>query len=46
LRLQFTDRTFQAVYEPTNDIDFGRRTVTVDDKAIRLEIWDTVCAIK
>ncbi|KAK1685863.1 hypothetical protein QYE76_046711 [Lolium multiflorum] len=41
LRLQFTDRTFQAVYEPTNDIDFGTRTVTVDDKAIRLEIWDT-----
>ncbi|KAM0826015.1 hypothetical protein ACQ4PT_069160 [Festuca glaucescens] len=41
LQLQFTDRTFQTVYEATNDIEFGTRTITVDDRPVRLEIWDT-----
>jgi Ras-related protein Rab-2A len=46
LSLQFTDKTFQTMYEATNDIEFGTRTVTVDDKSIKLHIWDTVRAIK
>ncbi|KAM0925537.1 hypothetical protein ACQ4PT_004179 [Festuca glaucescens] len=41
LQLQFTDKTFQTVYEVTNDIEFGTRTITVDNKPIRLQIWDT-----
>jgi GTPase SAR1 family protein len=42
LSLHFTDKTFPTVYEATNHIEFGTRTVTVDDKSIKLHIWDTV----
>lgn len=40
LQLQFTDKTFPTVYEITNGFEFGTRTITVDDKPIRLQIWD------
>jgi Ras-related protein Rab-2A len=45
LSLQFTDKTFQAVYEATNYIEFGTRIITVNGNPTKLQIWDTVCAI-
>ncbi|KAM3188796.1 hypothetical protein ACQJBY_067640 [Aegilops geniculata] len=40
LLLQFTDSTFRTEYEITNGSEFGTRTITVDDKLIKLQIWD------
>ena len=34
LLLQFTDKRFQAVHELTIGVEFGARTVTIDDKTI------------
>ncbi len=42
LLLQFTDKRFRPVHDLTIGVEFGTHTVTVDDKKIKLQIWDTV----
>ncbi|KAI8059850.1 RAB2A, member ras oncogene family [Gongronella butleri] len=41
LLLQFTDERFYAGRELTIGVEFGSRFITVDDKQIKLQIWDT-----
>ncbi|KAG0556133.1 hypothetical protein KC19_11G028700 [Ceratodon purpureus] len=41
LLLQFTDKRFQPVHDLTIGVEFGARMVTIDDKPIKLQIWDT-----
>ena len=41
LLLQFTDKRFQPVYDMTIGVEFGARQVAVDEKNIKLQIWDT-----
>ena len=41
LLLQFTDKRFQHVHDLTIGVEFGSRMVTIDDKQIKLQIWDT-----
>jgi Ras-related protein Rab-2A len=40
--LQFTDKRFQPVHDLTIGVEFGNRMVTIDNKKIKLYIWDTV----
>ena len=46
LLLQFTDKRFQHVHDLTIGVEFGSRMVTVGDKQVKLQIWDTVRAKK
>ncbi|XP_053216733.1 ras-related protein Rab-2B isoform X2 [Podarcis raffonei] len=41
LLLQFTDKRFTAVHDLTIGVEFGARMVTIDNKKIKLQIWDT-----
>ena len=41
--LQFTDKRFQPVHDLTIGVEFGARMITIDNKQIKLQIWDTVC---
>jgi len=41
LLLQFTDKRFKADHDLTIGVEFGSRNVNVDDKSIKLQIWDT-----
>lgn len=41
LLLQFTDKRFQPVHDLTIGVEFGARMITVDDKNVKLQIWDT-----
>jgi len=41
LLLQFTDKRFQPVHDLTIGVEFGARMVQVDNKQIKLQIWDT-----
>nr|DAD23805.1 TPA_asm: hypothetical protein HUJ06_025268 [Nelumbo nucifera] len=43
LLLQFTDKRFQPVHDLTIGVEFGARMITIDNKSIKLQIWDTVC---
>ncbi|XP_049408918.1 ras-related protein RABB1b-like [Solanum stenotomum] len=38
---QLTSARFKPVYEVTIGAEFGSRTITVDRKPIKLQIWDT-----
>jgi predicted ATP-binding protein involved in virulence len=40
--LQFTDKRFQHVHDMTIGVEFGSRTIELDNKSIKLQIWDTV----
>lgn len=40
--LQFTDKRFQHVHDMTIGVEFGSRTIDLDSKSIKLQIWDTV----
>ena len=42
LLLQFTDKRFQPVHDLTIGVEFGARMITIDNKQIKLQIWDTV----
>lgn len=44
--LQFTDRRFQPDHDLTIGVEFGAKTITVSDKTIKLQIWDTVTLIQ
>ncbi|KAH9592408.1 Ras- protein Rab-2A, variant 2 [Schistosoma haematobium] len=41
LLLQFTDKRFQPVHDLTIGVEFGARMINIDDKQIKLQIWDT-----
>lgn len=41
LLLQFTDKRFQPVHDLTIGVEFGARMVNLDDKLVKLQIWDT-----
>jgi len=41
LLLQFTDKRFQPVHDLTIGVDFGARMITIDNRQIKLQIWDT-----
>ncbi|XP_058747043.1 ras-related protein RABB1c-like [Vicia villosa] len=41
LQHQFTDNRFQPVHDITIGVEFGVRTINIDDKPIKLQIWDT-----
>lgn len=43
LLLQFTDKRFQPIHDLTIGVEFGSRTITIDNHQIKLQIWDTVC---
>ena len=44
LLLQFTDKRFQPVHDLTIGVEFGARMISIEDKQIKLQIWDTVSA--
>mmetsp|Transcript_124022 Transcript_124022/g.243294 ORF Transcript_124022/g.243294 Transcript_124022/m.243294 type:complete len:212 (+) Transcript_124022:92-727(+) len=41
LLLQFTDKRFRADHDLTIGVEFGARLITIEDKHIKLQIWDT-----
>jgi len=41
LLLQFTDKRFQPVHDLTIGVEFGARMITIDNRQIKLQIWDT-----
>eukprot|EP01115_Flamella_aegyptia_P003183 TRINITY_DN1518_c0_g4_i1.p1 TRINITY_DN1518_c0_g4~~TRINITY_DN1518_c0_g4_i1.p1 ORF type:complete len:199 (-),score=29.15 TRINITY_DN1518_c0_g4_i1:78-674(-) len=41
LLLQFTDKRFQPVHDLTIGVEFGSRTISIEDNQIKLQIWDT-----
>ncbi|KAI3758513.1 hypothetical protein L6452_06078 [Arctium lappa] len=41
LLLQFTDKHFQPVHDLTIGVEFGARMTAIDNKPIKLQIWDT-----
>mmetsp|Transcript_29843 Transcript_29843/g.69416 ORF Transcript_29843/g.69416 Transcript_29843/m.69416 type:complete len:210 (-) Transcript_29843:175-804(-) len=41
LLLKFTDNRFRELHDMTLGVEFGYRAITVEDKRIRLQIWDT-----
>lgn len=38
---QFTDRRFTPIHDLTIGVEFGTRVVNVEDKQLKLQIWDT-----
>jgi Ras-related protein Rab-2A len=41
LLLQFTDKRFKQEHDLTIGVEFGARSVFINDKTIKLQIWDT-----
>eukprot|EP01053_Blabericola_migrator_P009586 Blabericola_migrator_1__9585@NODE_522_length_7878_cov_137_466778_g399_i0_p7_GENE_NODE_522_length_7878_cov_137_466778_g399_i0NODE_522_length_7878_cov_137_466778_g399_i0_p7_ORF_typecomplete_len210_score24_89Ras/PF00071_22/1_2e66Roc/PF08477_13/1_1e25Arf/PF00025_21/6_6e19GTP_EFTU/PF00009_27/7_1e07FeoB_N/PF02421_18/6_7e07Gtr1_RagA/PF04670_12/4_2e06MMR_HSR1/PF01926_23/1_3e05RsgA_GTPase/PF03193_16/3_2RsgA_GTPase/PF03193_16/0_044AAA_22/PF13401_6/0_00034ATPase/PF06745_13/0_00069Septin/PF00735_18/0_00037S len=41
LLLQFTDKRFRSDHDLTIGVEFGARTVSIDGKQLKLQIWDT-----
>lgn len=41
LLLQFTDKRFRQQHDLTIGVEFGARTVQIQNKNIKLQIWDT-----
>ena len=41
LLLQFTDQRFRQQHDLTIGVEFGSRTIEINDKKIKLQIWDT-----
>merc|ERR1712070_672699 len=41
LLLQFTDKRFQPVDDLTIGVEFGSRTLTIEENQVKLQIWDT-----
>lgn len=42
LLLQFTDKRFQPVHDLTIGVEFGARMISIDNRQMKLQIWDTV----
>jgi len=41
LLLQFTDKRFQPVHDLTIGVEFGSRTLQINNNPVKLQIWDT-----
>lgn len=41
LLLQFTDKRFRADHDLTIGVEFGARLIGIDNKQVKLQIWDT-----
>jgi small GTP-binding protein len=41
LLLQFTDKRFQPIHDLTIGVEFGARMINIENKPIKLQIWDT-----
>jgi len=41
LLLQFVDKKFEDQHELTIGVEFGSRTITIDNCQVKLQIWDT-----
>ncbi|XP_060111479.1 ras-related protein Rab-2B isoform X2 [Heteronotia binoei] len=41
LLLQFTDDRFTTIHDLTIGVEFGSRMISIDNKKIKLQIWDT-----
>lgn len=41
LLLQFTDKRFQPMHDLTIGVEFGARMITIDNRQLKLQIWDT-----
>jgi Ras-related protein Rab-2A len=41
LLLQFTDKRFRQQHDLTIGVEFGARTIQLNEKNIKLQIWDT-----
>lgn len=41
LLLQFTDKRFRNDHDLTIGVEFGARTISLDNKIVKLQIWDT-----
>ncbi|KAL4588948.1 hypothetical protein LXL04_001848 [Taraxacum kok-saghyz] len=37
-----TDKRFEPVHDLTIGVEFGAKMITIDNKPIKLQIWDTV----
>jgi Ras-related protein Rab-2A len=42
LLLQFSDNRFRADHDVTIGVEFGAKTISVGDKTLKIQIWDTV----
>jgi Ras-related protein Rab-2A len=42
LLLQFSDRRFRPDHDVTIGVEFGAKTISVNDKSLKIQIWDTV----
>lgn len=40
--LQFTDNKFRNQHELTIGVEFGAKTIDIDSKIVKIQIWDTV----
>ena len=40
--LQFIEKRFRQKHEVTIGVEFGARMISIDNKNIKLQIWDTV----
>lgn len=45
LLLQFTDKRFRANHDLTIGVEFGAKSMNINDKIVKLQIWDTVRSI-
>lgn len=41
LLLQFTDNKFRHQHELTIGVEFGAKTIEIDGKVVKIQIWDT-----
>eukprot|EP00331_Platyophrya_macrostoma_P008058 CAMPEP_0176415962 /NCGR_PEP_ID=MMETSP0127-20121128/6090_1 /TAXON_ID=938130 /ORGANISM="Platyophrya macrostoma, Strain WH" /LENGTH=216 /DNA_ID=CAMNT_0017796001 /DNA_START=45 /DNA_END=695 /DNA_ORIENTATION=+ len=41
LLMQFLDKRFKSDHDATIGVEFGSRNVTIKDKVVKLQIWDT-----
>jgi GTPase SAR1 family protein len=46
LLLQFTDNKFRNQHELTIGVEFGAKTVEIDNTTVKIQIWDTVFYFK
>ena len=42
LLLQFTDHKFRHQHELTIGVEFGAKTIDLENKSVKIQIWDTV----
>lgn len=42
LLLQFTENKFRNKHDLTIGVEFGSKLIEIDNKVIKLQVWDTV----